>query len=237
MCNKSKNNIYSSFDNNETYDNEPKFELLDKVQGAMDDYHKRMNKIQHKKNGNNGKNNNNGNQECNRNNSRAWDSVEGVYDRYYTPNENSERNQIEFDNLGFANSKLYDTDKSYIIDKLNIVDDVLKNDNLITNDFSDPYKRCFPTIQNNKNMPYALGIEKGIQETEKKLKNRDPVADRFWQDSSLLGSGPNTRIPAIKNEQPFENQFQYLDSNYNRVPDPRLSGSSTRFQNRSTFKL
>ena len=88
----------------------------------------------------------------------------------------------------------------------------------------------------NKNIPYAVNIENGLNTTENKLKNRDPVSDRFWQDNDLLNAGPNTRIQAIKNEQPFENQFQYLDANYNRVPDPRLNGTATRFQNRSTFK-
>lgn len=224
--NNKNSNVYSSFSNEETYNSEPRFELLDQVQGAMDDYHRKMNKIKNKRE-----------MEKNNKNSRAWDSVEGVYDRYYSPNENSERNQIEFDKLGFANAPLYNTDKSSIINNLNIVDDVLKQNNLITNDFSDPYKRSFPTIQNNKNMPYAVNIEDGIKATANKLKNRDPVSDRFWQDNDLLNAGPNTRIPAIKNQQAFENQFQYLDTNYNRVPDPRLNGTATRFQNRSTFKL
>jgi len=223
--NNKNNNIYSYFNEQEVYDGQPKFEILQQVEGAMQDYHKKMNKIKNKRD-----------MEKTNRHGRAWDSVDGVSDRYYTASENSERGQIEFDKLGFANSKLFDTDKSNIINNLSIVDDVLRNENLMTNDFSDPYKRSVPTIQNNKNMPYAVNIEQGLNTTENKLKNRDPVSDRFWQDNDLLNAGPNTRIQAIKNEQPFENQFQYLDANYNRVPDPRLNGTATRFQNRSTFK-
>ena len=213
----------------------------------MDDYYKKMNKIKDKRDM----------EKNNRHGSRAWDSVDGVSDRYYTENENSERGQIEFDKLGFARSKLFDTDKSDIINKLNIVDDVLRNNNVITNDFTNQYKKSVSTIQNNNNMSYYNNIEQGLQNTDNKLKNRDPnafgmsrrdvikddkpkdfdpVSDRFWQDNDLLNSAPNTRISAIKNEQPFENQFQYLDANYNRIPDARLNGSATRFQNRSTFK-
>ena len=220
------NNIYSYFNDKEVYDNNPKFEILNQVESAMDDYYKKMNKIKDKRDM----------EKNNRNNSRAWDSVEGVSDRYYTEGENSERGQFEFDKLGFAKSKLFDTDKSDIINKLNIVDDVLKNNNVITNDFSYQYKKGVSTIQNNGNMSYYDNIEKGIKNTDNKLKNRDPVSDRFWQDNDLLNSAPNTRINAIKNEQPFENQFQYLDANYNRVPDARLNGTATRFQNRSTLK-
>ena len=47
----------------------------------------------------------------------------------------------------------------------------------------------------------------------------------------------NTRNRAIKNDQPFENQFQYLDCNYNQVLDDRLIGTSSRLDNRSmSFK-
>ena len=220
------NNIYSHFDDQEKYDEHPKFEIMQKVEGAMADYHKKMNKLKNKKEM----------EQNNKNNYRAWDSVDGVPDRYYSPGENSERGQIEFDKLGFARSKLFDTDKSNIINKLNIVDDVLKNNNLITNDFTNQYKKGVSTIQNDNNIPYYNNIENGLNITQNKLKNNDPVSNRFWQDQDLLNAGPNTRIPAIKNEQPFENQFQYLDANYNRVQDARLNGSATRFQNRSTFK-
>ena len=224
--NNKNNNIYSYFNDQEKYDEQPKFEILQNVEGAMSDYYKKMNKLKNKRE-----------MEQNNKSSRAWDSVEGVSDRYYSPQENSERGQIEFDKLGFARSKLFDTDKSNIINDLSIVDDVLRNENLITNDFSDQYKRGVGTIQNNNNIPYCDNIQNGLNITDNKLKNSDPIANRFWQDNSLMNSAPNTRIPAIKNQQAFENQFQYLDTNYNRVPDPRLNGSATRFQNRSTFKM
>jgi hypothetical protein len=223
--NKNNTHVYSYFNDQETYDENPKFEILQQVEGAMDDYYKKMNKIKNKRD-----------MEKVNKGGRAWDSVDGVNDRYYTAGENSERGQIEFDKLGFARSKLFDIDKSDIINKLSIVDDVLKNNNLMTNDFDNQYKRGVGTIQNNNNIPYNENIENGLRITDNKLKNRDPVSDRFWQDNALLNAGPSTSIRGIKNEQSFENQFQYLDDNYNRVPDARLNGSATRFQNRSTFK-
>jgi hypothetical protein len=218
--------IYSYFNDQEKYDEQPKFEILQNVESAMSDYYKKMNKMKNKREMD----------QCNKGN-RAWDSVDGVSDRYYTPQENSERGQIEFDKLGFARSKLFDTDKSNMINNLSIVDEVLRNENLITNDFNNQYKRGVGTIQHNNNIPYYDNIQNGLNITNNKLKNSDPVANRFWQDNDLMNSSPNTRIPAIKNKQAFENQFQYLDTNYNRVPDPRLNGSATRFQNRSTFKM
>jgi hypothetical protein len=54
--------------------------------------------------------------------------------------------------------------------------------------------------------------------------------NRFQQDVDICSG--NTRTPSFQNAQPFENQFQYLNDNYNRVPDDRLFGISTRYENR-----
>jgi hypothetical protein len=63
-----------------------------------------------------------------------------------------------------------------------------------------------------------------------------PESTRLWQDVDLLAGRGLTRKPSIDNRNPFEHQFQYLDGNYNRVPDPRIIGTSSRTENRSTFK-
>ena len=68
------------------------------------------------------------------------------------------------------------------------------------------------------------------------LKNQDPSATRFWQDQDILNPGAQTRKPAIQNKQPFENHFQYLDCNYNRVMDPRLMGQGSRMDNRARME-
>ena len=63
-----------------------------------------------------------------------------------------------------------------------------------------------------------------------------PESTRLWQDVDLLAGRGLTRKSSIDNRNPFEHQFQYLDGNYNRVPDPRIIGTSSRTENRSIFK-
>jgi len=52
----------------------------------------------------------------------------------------------------------------------------------------------------------------------------------------LAGRG-NTSNTGIKNCNSVEQQFNYLDCNYNRVLDPRIIGISSRTENRSIFKI
>ena len=66
-------------------------------------------------------------------------------------------------------------------------------------------------------------------------QNMDVGATRFWQDQDILNSNNNTKNTCIPNANPFEHQFDYLDGNYNRVPDPRILGTSSRLDNRATF--
>lgn len=93
------------------------------------------------------------------------------------------------------------------------------------------------------------GLEQGIGGLSEPHKNSQgnfirgpthyagsPEATRLWQDVDLLAGRGNTRNTGVKNRNPFEHQFDYLDSNYNRVPDPRIVGTSSRLENRSTFK-
>jgi hypothetical protein len=78
------------------------------------------------------------------------------------------------------------------------------------------------------------GLEQGIGGPTKYTGS--PEATRLWQDVDLLTGRGNTRKSGLDNRNPFEHQFQYLDGNYNRVPDPRIIGTSSRTENRSTFK-
>lgn len=86
------------------------------------------------------------------------------------------------------------------------------------------------------------GLEQGIgglSEPNKRGPNHyagSPEATRLWQDVDLLAGRGNTRNTGVKNRNSFEHQFDYLDGNYNRVPDPRIIGTSSRIENRSTFK-
>jgi hypothetical protein len=56
---------------------------------------------------------------------------------------------------------------------------------------------------------------------------------RFNQDQDILKVNLITRETSQKNKQPFENQFQYLDCNYNRIPNKSLIGESSRMDNRT----
>jgi hypothetical protein len=56
---------------------------------------------------------------------------------------------------------------------------------------------------------------------------------RFNQDQDILKVNLITRETSQKNKQPFENQFQYLDCNYNKIPNKSLIGESSRMDNRT----
>ena len=136
--------------------------------------------------------------------------------------------------------------KTDIISKIDQINDILQYNNLITNDFDTEYKRAVPVVNTNKKNTYRSDIDMDLvnqkigEENYMGLKNsdrfNDPAATRFWQDQDILNPGAQTRKPAIKNPQPFENQFQYLDGNFNRVMDPRLIGQSSRSDNRTIMK-
>lgn len=78
------------------------------------------------------------------------------------------------------------------------------------------------------------GLKQGLEGPVKYTGS--PESTRLWQDVDILSSRGNTRKSGIDNRNSFEHQFQYLDGNYNRVPDPRIQGMSSRTENRSTFK-
>lgn len=229
-----------------------KFELLSQVSSAMDDYYTKMKKAKEKKlawkNGNKdyrhqreldiGSRNNISNNEYQRQMAMSG-SIQDVNNPYYIEQEYSARPQVEYDVQAFAKSPLYNMGKTNIINRIDEISEVLDNNNLITTDFQNG--RAVPVVMTNKptysNKWDTQLINKQHQgEDYMGLKNQDPAATRFWQDQDILNPGAQTRKPAIKNKQPFENQFDYLDCNYNRVEDPRLIGQSSRMDNRAKME-
>jgi hypothetical protein len=219
--NDSSTSSYCDFNENEVYEEKGNnFEILSQVQSAMDDYYKKMKKIKDKRN--NWKTN-----------QRDPNSVDNITDRFYTNDVNSNRPNYEFDVQNFAKSELYSMNKTNIIRKLDEYSDILENNNLISNDFDNEFKRSVPNLNNKKKTTFTNYIDDST--IDKSSKSTDIGDQRFWQDQDIMNNGKTTRNSAIKNSQPFENQFQYLDCNYNRVMDPRLIGTSSRLDNRSTF--
>ena len=218
---------YGNFNENDNYEGQSnRFELLDEVQSAMDSYNNKM-----KKHNENKKWKVN---EMNRYNKfyHPDGSVQYEPDRYYTEGLNSERAQIDFDNQEFARSPLLSGNKTNIIQKLDKINNILEDNQLITNDVDSEYKRSVPRLSSNKKVNY----ENKIDDSNMENQNLSINETRFWQDQSIMNARGITRNNGLPNKNPFEHQFQYLDCNYNRVIDPRLLGSSSRLDNRSTFK-
>jgi hypothetical protein len=246
---------FSTFDENEiiTDKDTNKFELLSQVSSAMDDYYNKMKKSKERKLSWKNKDYKYAREIDLSNTTRNPElddyryqrdlafsgTVQNVNNPYYIEQEYSERPQVEYDVQAFAKSPLYNMSKTNIINRIDEISKVLDNNNLITTDFQNG--RVVPAVMTNK-MTYSNNfdtetINKQLQnENYMGLKHQDPSSARFWQDQDILNPGSQTRKPAIKNKQPFENQFQYLDCNYNRVQDPRLIGKSSRMDNRSIME-
>lgn len=260
-------NIYSSFNETTNYDNAPPvFELMKEIAPAMDAYNHKMKKHQKKhkwKQSNNSRTWENPNQFQNEdpNQFHPEGCVQDNPDRYYTEDLYSTRPQIEFDTQEFAQTQMFNMNKTNIIQQLDNMNDILDSNNLITNEFDTEYKRAVPVINSKKKVSFENKIDTCIGNNQLNNSNRNnwkfgngmvsgleqgiggpnkytgsPEATRLWQDVDLLAGRGNTRKPAIDNRNSFEHQFDYLDSNYNRVPDPRIVGTSSRIENRSTFK-
>jgi hypothetical protein len=187
--------------------------------------------------------------------------VDDEPDRYYTEDLYSTRPQVEFDVQDFARTQMFNMNKTNIIQQLDKMNDILDSNNLITNEFDTEYKRSVPVINSKKKVSFQNNIDETIGNNVLTEKNRSdykfgngmisgleegiggetkytgsPEATRLWQDVDLLTGRGLTRKPSIDNRTSFEHQFDYLDGNYNRVPDPRIVGTSSRLENRSTFK-
>lgn len=247
-------NIYGEFDENEIIEENhiPSFELLGQVQTAMDSYHKKMKKHSQRQKWKQSTN------------PRVWEpmgTVKDEPDRYYTEEMYSTRPQIEFDVQDFARSEMFNMNKTNIIQQIDNINNILDSNDLITNEFDTEYKRSVPNLSSKKKVQFSnhinscignneitennrqnwkfpngmiSGLEQGINGDTK--YNGSPESTRLWQDLDILNARGNTRNNAIPNKNPFEHQFDYLDGNYNRVPDPRIIGTSSRIENRSTFK-
>lgn len=243
---------FGMFNENENYDNaQPSFELMGQVQTALDAYNKKMKKHQQKQKWRQSTD------------PRVWEPIGCVKDepdRYYTDEMYSTRPQVEFDVQDFAKTKMFNMGKTNIIQQIDKINDVLDSNNLITNEFDTEYKRSVPNISSKKKVQFTNHIDYTIGNNELNDANRSqykfgngmvsgleqgiggptkytgsPEATRLWQDVDLLTGKGNTRKSSIDNRNSFEHQFQYLDGNYNRVPDPRIIGTSSRTENRSTF--
>jgi hypothetical protein len=250
--------IYSTFDESTNYDNvQPRFELMHELQPALDTYNKKMKKHQNKQKWK---------QSTDSRVWDPIGTVQDEPDRYYTDELYSTRPQVEFDVQDFARTQMYNMNKTNIIQQLDQMNDVLDSNNLLTNEFDTDYKRSVPVINSKKKVSFTnhidacignnevteanrnnwkfgngmvSGLEQGIGGPSDPHKNHysgSPEASRLWQDVDLLAGRGLTRKPAVENRSTFEHQFQYLDGNYNRVPDPRIVGTSSRTENRSTFK-
>ena len=253
---------YNIVDDNEDYsDNEENqnknknFELLSQVEGALYEYNEKMRKNKNK-NKTNVQNNAMNNYRNDFNDKRVNNDMNNcndhgtnynVQDFAKSPLTNSNKthaiNQLsnqrgEYGNYGSTsdiNKNNFDTDK---------------------NNFDMEFKRSIPNIVNNKrhqehNLNYnsvnnennmncnmngggGVGGGSGINYNER--YNQDVLYSnnyRFNQDHDILKANLLTRDPSQKNKQPFENQFQYLDCNYNRIPNKTLIGESSRMDNRS----
>jgi len=236
---------YSNFDENEDLTNKNKFELLSEVEGAMNDYYTRMKKLKNRKI--NSSLNNYGNERSFNGpaNSVAANSVADIPDRYYNNGLSSERPNIQYDVLGFAKSKLMNTrltGNNTVASKLDKINNIIDY-NQESAEFDTEFKKSIPNINSRKKVTFndnkfinnnLSGQELYDNEEEEIRENSNN--GRFWQDQDILKTNLTTRNSCLKNQQPFENQFQYLDSNYNRVLDPRLTGESSRQDNRSYFR-
>lgn len=252
-------NIYSTFDETVNYDNtKPSFEIMNQIAPAMDAYNNKMKKHQkrHK-----WKQSTNPRVWEDPSKYHPEGCVQDEPDRYYTEDLYSTSPQIEFDTQDFARTQMFNMNKTNIIQQLDKMNDILDSNNIITNDFDSEYKRSIPVINSKKKVSFENKIDYSIGNNELNNVNRDdwkfgngmvsgleqgiggpnhyagsPEASRLWQDVDLIASRGNTRNTAVKNRNSFEHQFDYLDGNYNRVPDPRIIGTSSRIENRSTFK-
>lgn len=252
-------NIYSTFDERANYDNEkPTFELMNEIAPAMDAYNRKMKKHQkrHK-----WKQSANPRVWEDPSNYHPEGCIQDEVDRYYTEELYSTRPQVEFDTQDFAKTQMFNMNKTNIIQQLDKMNDILDSNNLITNEFDTEYKRSVPVINSKKKVSFENKIDYCIGNNVLNNENRSnvkfgngmvngleqgiggptyytgsPEENRLWQDVDLLAGRGNTRNTAVKNRNPFEHQFDYLDGNYNRVPDPRIVGTSSRIENRSTFK-
>lgn len=240
---------YNNVDDNEDYsDNEENknknFELLSQVEGALYEYNEKMRKNKNK-NKTNVQNNAMNNYRNDFNDKRVNNDMNNCNDH-----------GTNYNVQDFAKSPLTNSNKIHAINQLSnqhgeygksgSTSDINKNNfDMDKNNFDMEFKRSIPNIVNNKrhqehnmncNMNGGGGVRGGSSTNYNERYNQDVLYSnnyRFNQDQDILKANLTTRDPSQKNKQPFENQFQYLDCNYNRIPNKTLIGESSRMDNRS----
>ena len=203
-CSGTSNKIYSSFKENENYNNAPKFELFSQVESAIDSYNSKMDKLKDKR-----KNEN----VCNRN----FEETNNNYlksNTHYNASINNTRTS-GFDRFEFSDTNLLNNNNTSN-SRFDIINKVLDDKKISNGIFDDEFKTAYPTIYNNK---------KTCNYTNNTV-NRNNPSDRFYQDIQLSNEN-------INNMQGFENNFQHNLLATNQFIDSRLSSSSTRMDNRS----
>jgi hypothetical protein len=233
-------------DNNKGSSNKNHFELLSQVEGALYEYNEKIKK-------NKNKNKNNQDRSMDRNQLKIRESPMNICpnnnkygvqnfaeDPVNNANLSNAINQLEnteklinynytnrFDNEfkrsipNIANNKRHQEHNT----RYNLVNDNLVNDNLVNHNYS--------------NINGAIGVGAtgmGATGTIADRYKQDALYTnnyRFNQDQDILKVNLITRETSQKNKQPFENQFQYLDCNYNKIPNKSLIGESSRMDNRT----
>ena len=183
----SKLNVnYANFNEREPVCITPKFELQERLEPAMREYHEKMRKIKEK------------NKTKYSVNNRIWDNEQNPYTSDYSDVQ---------DVQSFSNKPLENND--------DVVRTILNLERF--NNFDDPYEIKAPLISNKRNH-YKNNLDTRFQQN-------------IIQNNECLGFG-NTRNKGVSNIEPFENQYEYIDPNYNRVLNDTMQSYNTRMDNR-----
>jgi hypothetical protein len=217
---------------------EGKFDILPKVQGAMDDYHKKMKKLQKKRV--NWKKTNDYNLENNnhaQNNYESNTSVAGIRNNYYGNEMNSQRPQIDFEHhSNMSNSQMSQMSN---INNNNNNFDIHSRINEISNNINSSESKF--DNYNNLNMPHMAYNKKDSYQRNNNNNNEsfdnsrmtNYANDRYFQD---INNNLNTRSKGVPGQLPVEHQYDYLNENPNKVIDTRLVGEPTRQDNHGYFR-
>ena len=215
---------------------EGQFDILPQVQGAMDDYHKKMKKMQKKrvdwKKTNDYNFPHNQHFQNDRSDGRAnpnavpSNSVSGIQNKYYGDEMNSQRPNYDFEQYAnMSNPQMTNTTMS-----LNARIDQLNNNIDNTNSSFDNY--------NNLNMPQMAHNKKNSYQnnnngtyTDSRMTSQ--ANNRYFQD---INNNLATRSKGVPGQLPVEHSYDYLDKNPNQVIDTRLVGEATRQDNRGYFR-
>ena len=222
------------------------FELLSQVEGALHEYNEKMRKNKNKNNQGGNRNNQGGNDRIQL---KIRESPMNI-----CPNNN------KYGVQDFAEGPVNNANLSNAINQLENTEKLINYNH--TNRFDNEFKRSIPNIANNKrhqehNTQYNLINDNLINDNYSNVGSAGAIGttggaggtgyiadrykqdalytnnNRFNQDQDILKVNLITRETSQKNKQPFENQFQYLDCNYNKIPNKSLIGESSRMDNRT----